>query len=147
MGWVNNARRRAIAIGVLLSCCPCAFALNPSLDVSQYAHTSWKIRDGFPKGEVNSIVQTPDGWLWLASEFGLIRFDGVTPTAFQPPPGQHLPSDNIRRLLVARDGTLWISTTKGIVSWKNDRLTRYAELGETFVDATLEDREGSVWVG
>jgi signal transduction histidine kinase/ligand-binding sensor domain-containing protein len=136
--------RLVIALWVV---CPCAFALNPSLDISQYAHTSWKIRDGFPKGVVNSIVQTPDGWLWLGTEFGLIRFDGVTPQAFQPPPGQRLPSDNIRKLLVARDGTLWIGTTKGLASWKNGRVTRYPELGETFIDTMLEDREGSVWVG
>jgi ligand-binding sensor domain-containing protein/signal transduction histidine kinase len=143
---VASVKPRAL-LGVVLMACPSAFALNPSLDVSQYAHTSWKIRDGFPKGEVNSIAQTPDGWLWLGTEFGLLRFDGVTPTAFQPPPGQHLPSDNILRLLVARDGTLWISTAKGLAGWKNGRLTQYAELGETPIDTMLEDREGSVWVG
>jgi len=37
--------------------CPGAFALNPALDVSQYAHTSWKIRDGFTKGSITSIAQ------------------------------------------------------------------------------------------
>ncbi|HTA43972.1 MAG TPA: two-component regulator propeller domain-containing protein [Bryobacteraceae bacterium] len=139
--------RAAYAPGMFLACCAYALALNPDLDVSQYAHTSWKIRDGFPKGQVNSIAQTPDGWLWLGTEFGLVRFDGVTPSAFQPPRGQHLPSDNIRGLLVARDGTLWIGTTKGLASWKNGSLTRYAELGETFADVMLEDREGTVWVG
>jgi len=55
----------------------CAFALNPALDVSQYAHTAWKIRDGFAKGSILSIAQTPDGYLWLGTAFGLYRFDGV----------------------------------------------------------------------
>src|SRR4030095_10004929 len=68
-----------------------AFAWEPSLDVSQYAHTSWKIRDGFFKGLIRSITQTTDGQIWVASEFGLFRFDGVRTTAFQPP-GQPLPS-------------------------------------------------------
>jgi ligand-binding sensor domain-containing protein len=54
-----------------------AFALNPSLDVSQYAHSAWKIRDGFFKGTIVAIAQTSDGYLWLGSEFGLLRFDGV----------------------------------------------------------------------
>ena len=42
--------------GILVASRPCAFALNPALDVSQYAHTSWKVRDGFPNGSVSSIA-------------------------------------------------------------------------------------------
>src|SRR5882672_7940044 len=95
---------------VLLAGCPSAFALNPALDVSQYAHTAWKIRDGFPNGQITSIVQTPDGYLWLGTEFGLLRFDGVRAVPWQPPADQHLPSTHIMRLLAARDGTLWIGT-------------------------------------
>ena len=69
------------APSVLLACVllafHTAFALNPSLDVSQYAHTSWKIPDGFAQGAIGSIAQTPDGYLWLGTEFGLLRFDGM----------------------------------------------------------------------
>ena len=61
----------AVLAGMLLAGAPCAFALNPSLDVSQYAHTAWKIRDGFPKGIIYAIAQTPDGYLWLGTELGL----------------------------------------------------------------------------
>src|SRR5262245_37370483 len=94
---------RGIALTtMLLAWGPFAFALNPALDVSQYAHTSWKIRDGFPKGQVISIAQTPDGYLWLGTEFGLVRFDGVRNVPWRPPPDQHLPSTNILSLLVAR---------------------------------------------
>src|SRR5678809_1337652 len=99
---------RGVVLGfMLLAGCPCAFALNPALDISQYAHSTWKIRDGFPKGQVTSIAQTPDGYLWLGTEFGLVRFDGVRNTPWQAPPDQHLPSDYIFSLLAARDGTLW----------------------------------------
>ena len=66
-----------MALGIVLACCACASALEPSLDISQYAHTSWKVRDGFTKGAISSIAQTPDGYLWLGTEFGLLRFDGV----------------------------------------------------------------------
>src|SRR5215207_3057413 len=95
---------------LLLACCPSAFGLNPSLDVSQYAHTSWKIRDGFPRGEITSIAQTPDGYLWLGTEFGLFRFDGIRHVLWRPPANQELPSNWIFSLLVTRDGTLWIGT-------------------------------------
>src|ERR1044072_2054204 len=54
---------------VMLAWSPDAFALNPKLDVSQYAHTSWHAREGFPRGLISSIAQTPDGYLWLGTEF------------------------------------------------------------------------------
>jgi ligand-binding sensor domain-containing protein len=59
------------AILIVLACCRCAFALNPSLDVSQYAHTAWTAREGFFKGGIWSIAQTSDGYLWVATSGGL----------------------------------------------------------------------------
>ena len=132
---------------VAVACCPCVFALNPSLDVSQYAHTSWKIRDGFTKGKINAIAQPPDGYLWLGTDFGLLRFDGVRATPWQPPADQHLPSNTIWSLLTARDGTLFIGTTKGLASWKDGKLTQYAELAGQLVGRLLEDHEGLIWAG
>ena len=130
---------------VLLASCPDTFALNPSLDVSQYAHTSWNIRDGFPKGEIAAIAQTPDGYLWLGTEYGLLRFDGVKGVLWHPPANQELPSNWIFSLLVTRDGTLWIGTAKGLASWKDGKLTQYAELAGLYIFKILEDHEGSVW--
>ena len=147
MGWVGRLTRAAFVLAMLLACCPGVLALDPSLDVSQYAHTAWKVREGFTKGTIVSIAQTPDGYLWLGTEFGLLRFDGVRSVPWQPPPGQHLPSTYIRRLLVARDGTLWIGTWKGLASWKDGKLTQYPELAGQIISALLEDREGTVWAG
>src|SRR6266852_3568178 len=134
-----------VLAGVLLLCCPGAFALDPALDVSQYAHTAWKVREGFFKSGIISIAQTPDGYLWLGTDFGLLRFDGVRAVPWQPPPDQHLPSDSIMRLLVTRDGTLWIGTLNGLASWKDGKLTQYAELDGRYIYALLEDREGALW--
>src|SRR5262245_46969714 len=126
---------------LLLAWCPATFALNPELDVSQYAHTSWKIRDGFPKGEVVAIAQTRDGYLWLGTELGLYRFDGVKNVLWHPQVGQDLPSNWIFSLLVARDGTLWIGTAKGLASWKDGKLTQYAELAGRYIFALVEDHD------
>ena len=123
-----------------------AFALNPELQISQYAHTSWTVRDGYSLGAVFAMAQTPDGYLWLGGEFGLFRFDGVRFIPWQPPAGQQLP-DKPYSLLVTRDGTLWIGTFAGLVSWNGDKLTQYPELDELFVTSLLEDREGTVWAG
>jgi signal transduction histidine kinase/ligand-binding sensor domain-containing protein len=151
METVQNFRRRlvwsVVLACVLLACSASAFALNPGLDISQYAHTSWKIRDGFTRGEILTITQTSDGYLWLGTEFGLLRFDGVTPVTWQPPPGEHLPSDRIGSLLAARDGTLWIGTSAGLASWQNNKLTLWPELAGQLVLTLLEDHEGAIWVG
>ena len=65
----------------------CAVALDPALDIGQYAHTAWKIRDGFSKGSIiNAFAQASDGYLWLGSAVGLLRFDGVRAVPWQPPP-------------------------------------------------------------
>jgi signal transduction histidine kinase/ligand-binding sensor domain-containing protein len=141
------ARWAGTAAGILLACCNIASALNPSLDISQYAHTAWTVRDGFFKGTVGSIAQTPDGYLWLGTEFGLFRFDGVRSVPWQPPAGANLPGSNIRRLLVTRDGRLWIGTDRGLVSWKEGKLTHYPALDGQDVPALREDHEGTVWVG
>src|SRR6266851_3095454 len=124
---------------ILLTCCTCAFALHHDLDVSQYAHKSWTVREGFFKSGIRGITQTPDGYLWLGTQFGLLRFDGVKSVAWNPPPGQHLPGNFIRGILAARDGTLWIGTTKGLASWKGGKLTQYPELAGHDVFRVLED--------
>jgi len=144
--------RHPVALTVVLSSflltwCARALALDPSLDISQYAHTAWKVREGFGKGAIEAIAQTPDGYLWLGTVFGLLRFDGVRNVGWQPPTGQHLPSDMIYSLLAARDGTLWIGTTNGLASWNGSKLTEYPELAGQAIFALLEDREGTVWAG
>ena len=48
-----GTQAKACATIILLACCPCAFALNPSLDINQYAHTAWTVRDGFFKGTIS----------------------------------------------------------------------------------------------
>jgi ligand-binding sensor domain-containing protein len=75
--------------------CPHALALNPSVDVSQYAHTAWTYRDGFVQGGVNAIAQTPDGYLWLATQSGVVRFDGVRTVPLPLAPGRQFPSTSV----------------------------------------------------
>src|SRR5229473_1753066 len=149
---LSVAGLRAVQIGillagVLLASGPGAFALDPGLDMSQYAHTAWKVRDGFTQGYITAMAQTPDGYLWLGTEFGLLRFDGVRNVRWQPPAGQQLPDNRIHDLLVARDGTLWISTVKGLASWKDGKLAHYPELAGQILGPLLQDRKGTIWVG
>src|SRR5436190_14396378 len=114
--------------------------------MGQYAHTSWTIRDGYSLGGVFALAQTPDGYLWLASEFGLFRFDGLHFTPWHPQAGQEL-RDKPYSLLVSRDGTPWIGTFAGLVSWDGRKLTEHPEVGKDFVTSLLEDHAGTIWAG
>jgi ligand-binding sensor domain-containing protein len=140
-------RRAVIALWIAMACCRCASALNPSLDISQYAHTAWRVQDGTLKARVQAIAQTPDGYLWLGTEFGLLRFDGVRFAPWEPPKGESLPSSYVLKLLVSRDGSLWIATDKGLVHWNGASLTHFHELAGQRVTSLLEDREGAIWAG
>ena len=149
MGW--ESVRHPVAwlatlFSVVLATCVCAFALDPSLAVTQYAHTGWKVRDGFTKGKINAIAQTPDGYLWLGTDFGLLRFDGVRTLPWRPPAGQQLPNENVSSLFAARDGTLWIGTLRGPASWRDGRLKQYPELTDFYIVRILEDLEGTIWM-
>ena len=136
-----------VALWLLLTPREYVFALDITLDITQYAHKAWKIRDGFPDGYTESIAQTQDGYLWLGTEFGLIRFDGIRHVVWTPSAGQELPSNRIRALLAARDGSLWIGTDRGLARWSNRKLTVYRELDGYNVFTLLEDNEGTVWAG
>ena len=124
-----------------------AFALDPAVDVDQYAHSSWKYADGFSQGAITTVAQTVDGYLWLGTGSGLLRFDGVRSVPWQPPPGQSLPGSFIYSLLATRDGALWIGTLEGLARWKDGQLTVLQRQTGYRVGALAEDGEGTVWVG
>jgi signal transduction histidine kinase/ligand-binding sensor domain-containing protein len=126
---------------------PTVTALNPSLDISQYQHTAWRLREGIFQGYIEAMAQTPDGYLWLGTEFGLLRFDGVRFVPWAFPEGEHLPDSFIEALLAARDGSLWIGTRKGLARWKDGKLTVFAVLAGCPVSGLIEDRAGTVWAG
>jgi PAS domain S-box-containing protein len=120
-------------------------ALDTSRQISQYGHTAWRIEDGVFAGTPNVIAQTTDGYLWIGTQAGLTRFDGVRFVSWRPPQGQQLPSSRINSLLGARDGSLWIGTTMGLARWRNGELTNYqAPMGS--IMAILEDRSSTIWI-
>ena len=131
---------------LLLARCPVAIASDPFGLPIQYTHTKWTDSAGL-KGRVYSMAQTSDGYLWLGTEFGLVRFDGIRFVPSGPAVGPSLPGAIIWSLMAARDGSLWIGTLDGLFSWHQGQLTRYPEFAEHPVFALLEDDEGTVWAG
>src|SRR3954464_9036699 len=86
-----------------------AFALNPTLSIDQYLHSSWVEVDGKPFPEVHQLGQAADGYLWMGSVTGLLRFDGIRFSAGLPR-GEGAPASMIRGMAPASQGGLWILT-------------------------------------
>lgn len=120
-------------------------SLDPTKRISQYAHTAWRIQDGVLPGLPEAITQTTDGYLWIGTYAGLVRFDGVRFVPWEGPEGQHLPDSRIFRVLGARDGSLWIGTQKGLARWKDGELITLPLGG--VARSILEDHNGAIWVG
>ena len=122
-----------------------AVSLDPGTALTQYGHTAWRVREGYFAGPPTAVTQTSDGFLWIGTQAGLIRFDGVRFMPWQPPAGSRLPSDQIAALLGSRDGSLWIGTFRGLARWQKGKLAVYARMGR--FSALLEDRQGTIWAG
>jgi len=119
-------------------------AVNPTRHISQYAHTAWRIQDGVFSGAPNAITQTTDGYIWIGTQAGLLRFDGVRFAPWTFPNGKRLPSSNVTSLLGARDGSLWIGMEGGLSHWDKQELTNYL-IQPTRINSIIEDRRGTVW--
>ena len=139
------------AIGAMTSCilvftlfCVTSSALNPDWRIYQYGHRAWKIDHGLLPGSLNAVAQDGEGYLWVATDQGLFRFDGVRFTPWTPPDGSQLPS-MIFRLLADRDGGVWIGTIDGLLHWDRHRLTRFKEHQHVSVQIMLQNANGVVW--
>jgi hypothetical protein len=101
--------------------------VDPDRRISQYAHAAWRMRDGVFAGAPTAITQTTDGYVWIGTLGGLLRFDGVRFVRWTPPAGGHLPTTAVISLLGATDGSLWIGTAGGLAQWKNGNLLNFPE--------------------
>ena len=122
-----------------------AGGLDPNTALTQYGHTAWRVRDGYFAGHPTVVTQTRDGFLWIGTQAGLIRFDGVRFMPWEPPAGSRLPDERIFSLLAARDGSLWIGTANGLAQWRAPNLVVHARVGR--FGALVEDRRGTIWAG
>lgn len=122
-----------------------AHAVDPNRRISQYGHTAWRMRDGVFNSIPNVIAQTADGYIWIGTQAGLVRYDGSrfvpgTTTAS----GQPLPDVRITSLRRARDGSFWIGTPYGLNRLKDGELITYSTgIG---ISTIIEDHEGTIWV-
>ena len=141
--WLN------LVFSLLLGSCDTALALDSPKELSQFSHEVWLTENGLPQNTVHAIAQTRDGYLWIGTEEGLARFDGVKFTVFDKQNTPELKSNYIRTLLADRQGALWIGTAQGLVRMLNGKFTLFTSnegLPSETIQAVHEDREGNLWV-
>ena len=115
----------AAALVLLALAAPLA-ALDPNKAITQYMHDVWQTEQGLPQNSVTAIVQTRDGYLWLGTQEGLVRFDGVRFTVFDKKNTPELTDNFIRTLFEDKSGRLWVGTNSaGLVSVLEGRFRRF----------------------
>jgi ligand-binding sensor domain-containing protein/two-component sensor histidine kinase len=124
-------------------------ALDSHKTLAQFSHQAWVTESGLPQNTVHAIAQTPDGYIWIGTEEGLARFDGVKFTVFDKQHTPELKSNYIRALLADRQGALWIGTAEGLVRLLGGKFTAFTTnegLPSNTIQAVYEDRAGNLWV-
>lgn len=123
-------------------------ALQPQSSSNQYKHEIWTTEDGLPTNTVQAIQQTPDGYMWLGTPAGLVRFDGQSFKIYDQEDLKS-PSSDVISLFVDSEGTLWIGTNGGgVVEFTENRFTNLNAsqgLASNVVWSITEDHENSIW--
>lgn len=126
-------------------------ALDASKAMTQYVRDVWGTEAGLPHSSVDAIAQTNDGYLWIGTEEGLARFDGVRFTVFDKENTPALQSNHISALLVDSQNTLWIGTQGGgLVQLQNGEFFTYTTRNGLPNDSVLslyQDENRALWIG
>ncbi len=116
-----------------------AHALDPNKRLTQYAHTTWRIQDGFLPNTPFWISQTKDGYIWVGGGSGALRFDGVRFAPWSAP----IASTPMGHPVSVRAGEFWIATQDGLAHVRdNVVISQYDLLG---ISGMYKDSDGSVW--
>jgi len=146
----NRLSIRSLVAVLLVVVCGQAFALDPSRRLSQYILDNWQMPEGLPQTSAQALARTPDGYLWVGTQEGLARFDGVRFTVFDSNNEPAIPNRSIYVLFVDRTGRLFVGTPAGIAVLENGRFTKFnrvPELEHVPIHAITEGKEGRFWVG
>ncbi len=118
--------------------------------LSQYQTTTWRVEDGLPQSTVTCLAQSADGYLWLCTQNGLVRFDGVKFRVCDENNTPAIKNSRIVQLLSDKDGTLWVGTEHGgLACLREGQFTSYVVPGRgtthDYARTICDDRQGALW--
>ncbi len=146
---MRRVLRAHVLLLLLMTSLP-AHALDPALRLSQYVLDNWQIPQGLPQSSAQAIARTPDGYLWVGTQEGLARFDGVRFVVFDHANTPAIPDKHISVLYVDAAGRLWIGTRAGIALYDHgnfEALRVMPALAHAYVRAVAQGKQGRIWVG
>ena len=153
-GRTRSGRRIAVCAGTALlvvgclagSIRPAMAGLNPDKPIGQFVRTIWEASTGLPQNSVLAMLQTRDGYVWIGTEEGLVRFDGERFEVFNRTNTPELPGQDVKSLFEAPDGSLWIGMVGGLARLKDGKFTAYSlahGLSHDWISAVTGDRAGN----
>jgi ligand-binding sensor domain-containing protein/signal transduction histidine kinase len=151
MGQIRSSARVILVVLAIFAATLPALALPGEGTLDGLSRRLWEAVDGLPDQTVNALAQTPDGSLWIGTEGGLVRFDGVQFSSYDRESVRDGIDRGVNALFVARNGVLWIGTEGGgVIRYLNQHFERCLtndRQGGIFVRAIYQDRRGTIWVG
>ena len=139
----------AFCVYFLLS--PAVFALDPSKSITQYNCQTWTHQNGFPANGVNAVTQTKDGYVWLGTPAGLVRFDGINFQLSDLKQTAQIRSSFVRSLSASRNDGLWLGLNLGSFAFCDGKDVKFRgkdEWGSLSLNvlSLLETRNGDLWI-
>jgi ligand-binding sensor domain-containing protein/AraC-like DNA-binding protein len=152
----DSGLTKAIVIFIILIQFYCSpiWGLTPDKTVDQYLVDQWQTADGIPSNEIHAIAQTPDGYLWIATIKGLVRFDGMEFSIISFASKEEIGAGKTfipSALFVDWEGTLWIGSSVGLTSfdYRTNRFNTFTSINEFSRDRIrriVKDLKGNLWI-
>jgi PAS domain S-box-containing protein len=144
--WVLLALALPLPLPTVASAQSGAPGLDPQRPISQYLHDIWTIDQGLPQNGILAIAQGRDGYLWLGTEAGLVRFDGVSFTTFTTANTSALKDNYVSAVMVDSADDVLVGTWVGGVTRLGAKTSAAIPGAEgAFVNGVYRDRAGRLW--
>src|SRR5580692_3863724 len=136
----------------ILLFCACVFGLLSSVASAQtqYGYTNWTVDDGLPQNSIRGITQTPDGYIWIPTFDGLVRFDGVRFASFNRSNTKGIESNRFSGIVQGKNGELWIATDgAGLSRYRDGSFETYGQeqgIENGTVRGLTVDLTGHLWI-
>lgn len=146
-------RSREYLTRLFAVCILCYFSARSSAQspIEGVTHHNWGMADGLPDKMILAIAQTPDGYLWLGTPHGLVRFDGLRFVDIGADQVPSLREFGVSSILVGIDGTLWLGSVGGGVTHLNSGAATHFGDREGFrnlsVRTLYQSPDGAIWAG
>ena len=134
---------RVTILFLLLVISPLAYCLDSNIEITQYNRDTWQIAEGLPQNSIMALIQSHEGYIWLGTHEGLVRFDGVRFTVFDKRTSEGVLNNDVLALMEDDQGSIWFGTYGGgLTRLRAERLVPISQgdgLADNIVSAILDD--------